>query len=408
VALAALASAAALAGCGGSEEPAPTTTTAVEPTAPADGDDRPRRPPVGDGRGGVSLVELGEFDQPLYVTQPAADDDLYVVEQCGRVVRVGVDGGDPRTFLDLSDRVTCGGEQGLLSIAFAPDHASSGLLYAYYTDLDGQQVVAEYRVADGGEVADPESAREVLRMDDFAANHNGGLLVFGPDRNLYIGTGDGGDAGDPQRNGQDLGSLLGKILRIDPRESGGRPYSVPDDNPHTDESDARGEVAVHGLRNPWRFSFDRETGDLWIGDVGQDALEEVDSATAASITGLDSGLNFGWSAFEGTQPYNADQEAPGARPPTLEYPNDGGCSVTGGYVVRDPELRTLYGRYLYGDYCEGALRSFTARPGRPARDDVEVGLEVSSLSSFGEDAEGRVYAVSLEGPVYRLAPEGSG
>jgi glucose/arabinose dehydrogenase len=387
----ALAAAAIAAGCGAAD---PTTTSGDEQASQQ-----------------LRLVEIGAFEQPLYVTQPATGDDdhLYVVEQCGRIQRVPIDGAEPTVFLDLSELITCEGEQGLLSIAFSPDYEDSGLFYAYYTDTEGDQRIVEYRRSAGDPaLADPGSARELLRMEDFAPNHNGGLVVFGPDGLLYAGTGDGGGGGDPERTSQDPSSLLGKILRIDPRPAGGEPYSTPAGNPFADTPGARGEILVLGLRNPWRYSFDRDTGALWIGDVGQDELEEIDSATQREWADAADPLNFGWSAFEGSRRFNEDQRAPDALGPTLEYGRDGGCSVTGGYVVRDRALDALYGRYLYGDFCEGELRSFTAEPGRPATDDRPLGLTVPSLSSFGEDASGHIYATSLEGAVYRLAVEGSG
>jgi glucose/arabinose dehydrogenase len=304
------------------------------------------------------------------------------------IQRLASDGGGASPFLDLSDLVTCGGEQGLLSVAFDPLYERSGLLYVNYTDLDGSSRTVEYRrSAADPTVADPESARELLTIEDFASNHNGGLLLFGPDGQLYLGMGDGGGGGDPERTAQDPESPLGKLLRID-RE---RPGAY--------------EVAALGLRNPWRYSFDSRTGDLWIGDVGQSALEEIDAATQDQLRARRP-LNYGWSAFEGTEPYNSDQRAPGALEPILVYGRDRGCSVTGGHVVRDAQLRSLQGRYLYGDYCEGELRSFSADPSRPADDDVALGLRVEQLSSFGEDASGRIYAVSLAGAVYRLAPDG--
>ena len=216
---------------------------------------------------------------------------------------------------------------------------------------------------------------------------------------MYIGTGDGGLIGDSERTGQDLGSLLGKLLRIDPAQEGDRPYSVPADNPFVDEPGARPEVYSYGLRNPWRYSFDRETGALAIGDVGQSLLEEIDYVGP----GKGAGANFGWSAFEGIQRLNTDQSAPGHVRPVLVYGRDQGCSVTGGYVVRDPELASLEGRYLYGDFCAGELRSFVPSTGK-ADDDKELGLQVSNLSSFGEDDSGRIYATSLDGPVFRLVP----
>ena len=376
------------AGCGGeSNSTTSASTTSSQPTTTTSADNGGHQP-VGDGRGGVGLDQIGSFTSPVYVTQPpSGDDGLYVVEQGGTIKRIPPGGGEPTTFLDITSQVTSGGEQGLLSVAFAPDYAKSGLLYVDFTGTDQDQHVVEYHRAGSGEQADPDSARELVHIDDFAPNHNGGLLLFGPDGDLYLGMGDGGGAGDPERTAQDLDSPLGKLLRVD-REKGGD------------------EVAAYGLRNPWRYSFDRDTGDLWIGDVGQDTLEEIDAVTAKDFA---SGrkLNFGWSAFEGNDRFNDDQQAPGAIPPVFEYSHDsGGCSVTGGYVVRDPALRTLWGRYLYGDYCVGQLHSFTADPAGDGGDDRELGVEVPSLTSFGEDRDGHLYAVSGSGPVYRLVGKG--
>jgi glucose/arabinose dehydrogenase len=375
---------AALLGCGGGGDV--TTVAGEENGSP----DKPHTgggpPPVGDGEGGVKLEKVGDFDQPVYVTQAPGDDHLYVVEQCGRILRVPPDGGEASPFLDIGEQVSCGGEQGLLSVAFDPGYAKTGLLYIYFTDPEGDERIVELRSAPDGATADPSTARELIAIDDFAPNHNGGLLLFGPDGDLYAGTGDGGGAGDPERTAQDLSSPLGKLLRIDPDEG----Y----------------EVAALGLRNPWRFSFDRANGDLWIGDVGQDTLEEIDAIAAKQLRGPAEDLNFGWSAFEGTDRFNADQQAPGAIPPVYEYGRDRGCSITGGYVVRDPELPSLYGRYLYGDFCEGELHSLVGKPGQRARDDRSLGLRVEQLSSFGEDADGHIYVVSLAGPLYRLASGG--
>jgi glucose/arabinose dehydrogenase len=379
-ALFALLALAVIAGCGGGSDSDESGTTAAQQ-------------PQGDGR--VRLEKVGDFDQPVYVTQPPGGQDLYVVEREGtvRVVRDGQVLSTPA--LDITDEVTADGEeQGLLSVAFPPDFQSSRQAYAYFTGNDEDQHVVGYSVADDGSF-DRDSEREVLHMEDFASNHNGGLLLFGPDRQLYIGTGDGGIANDPERNGQDTGSLLGKILRIDPRPSGGRPYTVSSPGPLG--QGARPEICDYGLRNPWRFSFDRQTAALIIADVGQNTQEEVDYVPAEQVCGN----NFGWSAFEGTNRLNEDQTAPNEVPPILTYGRDEGCSVTGGYIVRDRSLPALFGRYVYGDFCAGELRSF--KPATPqARDDRSLGLEVSSLSSFGEDNEGHIYAVSLDGPVYRL------
>lgn len=404
----ALATVLLLAGCGGGDG---GETTARPPPPRTPDHDGPARTqlPTGDGRGGIRLQKVGDFDQPVYVTQPPGEGrNLYVVEKTGlvQVVRDGQRTSKP--FLDLSDQVSTGSEQGLLSLAFAPDYRKSGLLYVDYTDTAGDTRVVEYRrsSSDPG-IADPQSAREVLGVDQPYENHNGGLLLFGPGEApkggqarelLYIGLGDGGSQDDPHRNGQDLSTLLGKILRIDPRPSGARPYSVPDSNPFVGRSEARPEIYSYGLRNPWRFSFDRETRGLAIGDVGQNEIEEVDLVAR----GEGRGANFGWSAYEGLDRFNDDQQATNALAPVLVYGHDAGCSITGGYVVRDRGLRSLYGRYLYGDFCAGELRSFAARPGRRATDDRAFGLEVPSLSSFGEDNAGHLYATSLEGPVYRL------
>jgi glucose/arabinose dehydrogenase len=276
-------------------------------------------------------------------------------------------------------------------------------MYVYFTGRDARQHVVELRRA-SADRADPASAREVLAMDDPEDNHNGGLLLFGPDGHLYIGTGDGG-GGDDQHgargNAQNLGSLLGKILRIDPVASAGRPYTVPRSNPFTGRPGARPEVYAYGLRNPWRFSFDRRTGDLSIGDVGQDAVEEVDFVRR----GHGAGANFGWRPWEGTR-RNFDEPAPGAIRPVLEHTHEEGwCSVTGGVVVRDPRLPALAGRYVFGDLCEGRVRAARLRAGRRARDSRVAGMRrIPDLSSFGEDARGRVYVVSNDGPVFRLAP----
>jgi glucose/arabinose dehydrogenase len=337
------------------------------------------------------------------VAQPPGDpDDLFVVEQGGQVKVVHDGELRDAPFLDLSEEVSLSSEQGLLSIAFAPDYERSGLSYVDYTDRAGDTRVVEYRRSeDDPLVAEPDSARNVLRVDQPTPIHNGGQLEFGPDGDLYIGLGDGGPEEDSNRVGQDLSTLLGKILRIDPRPSGGAPYSVPSDNPFIHRAGARPEIYSYGLRNPWRFSFDPVTGSLAIGDVGQVRFEEVDLVPR----GAGRGANFGWSAFEGYARFNGDQRAPGAVAPVLVYGHDPGCSVTGGYVVRDRSLRSLYGRYVYGDYCSGEIESFTARPGERARDNRPLGLQVPSLSSFGVDGAGHLYATSLDGPVYEFVPE---
>jgi glucose/arabinose dehydrogenase len=358
-------------------------------------------PPARRAARGVRLARIGTFDAPTYVAAPPGDRRrVFVVEQPG-TIRVVRDGRKlRRPFLDIREDVSSGGERGLLSMAFAPDYARSRRFYIYYTDRDGHTRVEELRRSRGGaDRADRGTRRQVLFQRQPFANHNGGQLQFGPDDLLYIGLGDGGSGGDPFGNGQSLGALLGKILRIDPRRRGGRPYTVPRSNPFTGRSGARPEVYAYGLRNPWRFSFDRRTGDLAIADVGENEVEEVDFVRR----GRGRGANFGWNAFEGRRRFS-DASAPGHLPPVLQtFHSDGNCSITGGYVIRDRSLGSLFGRYVYGDFCRPVIRSARLRTGR-ARGDRATSLRVRSLSSFGEDARGRVYATSLDGPVYRLAP----
>jgi glucose/arabinose dehydrogenase len=360
-------------------------------------------PPAARHAAGVKLVKVGSVHQPLYVTAPPGDRRrVFVVEQTGRI-RVIRDGRTlPTPFLDLRELVSCCGEQGLLSMAFPPDYAATRRFYVYYTDRNGDTRVVEFRRSGSADRAVKASARLVLFQRQPEANHNGGQLEYGPDGLLYIGLGDGGGANDQhgsRGNGQSLDSLLGKILRINPNASGRRAYSIPSDNPFVRRAGARHEIYSYGLRNPWRFSFDRATGDIVIGDVGQYDVEEVDFARRGGAAGV----NYGWRVYEGRRHNFRDESAPGAVAPVLTYGHGGGgCSITGGYVVRDPGLRSLAGYYVYGDYCVGRLRGVRVAPGS-ARGDHALGLRVSQLSSFGEDARGRVYVTSLDGPVYRLA-----
>jgi glucose/arabinose dehydrogenase len=352
---------------------------------------------------GVRLVRVGSFDHPLYVTAPPGDPNrLYVVEQTGRirVVRNNRRLGTP--FLDLRGQVSCCDERGLLSMAFAPDYATSGRFYVDYTDRRGNTRVVELRRSANPDRAARSSRRLVLFQRQPEPNHNGGLVLFGPDDLLYVGLGDGGGAFDrhgSRGNGQNLGTLLGKILRIDPRPSGGGAYGIPSDNPFVHRRGARPEIYAYGLRNPWRFSFDRTTGDVAIADVGQNAVEEVDFARRGGALGV----NYGWRVWEGRRRDDLRQSAPGAVFPVLTYGHRGGaCSITGGYVVRDPGLPALAGQYVYGDYCAGRLHAVHLRPGASSGDHT-LGLRVPALTSFGEDARGRVYVTSQDGPVYRLA-----
>lgn len=331
---------------------------------------------------------------PLYLTAPAGDSRLFVVEQPGRI-RVIVGGVLQQTpFLDLTSRVSYGGEQGLLSVAFHPDYAANGYFYVDYTDTAGDTRVERYHVGADPNVADPGSAKLILFVDQPYANHNGGLVVFGPDGKLYVGLGDGGSGGDPQGNGQNRSTLLGKLLRLD--VDAGDPYAVPPDNPFVGVSGARGEIWAYGLRNPWRFAFDREAQRLYIADVGQNRWEEVD-VTPANAGGLD----FGWNVMEGDQCYSASScNQAGLTLPVLVYGHSDGCSITGGYVYRGQSITALRGTYLYSDYCSGWLKSFRY-DGSP-QEQRDWGLSLGNVLSFGEDAAGELYVLSANGNVYRL------
>ena len=356
---------------------------------------------TGMARAAVELVPLGSFATPMHVTGAPGDGTrLFVVEQAGRIQVVRPD-GTRNVFLDVSRSISSGGERGLLSMAFAPDYATSGLFYVYYTAPDGDIAIDKRRRADGDH-ADTAFGRRVLRVEHSSRTyHNGGLLQFGPDGHLYAATGDGGGTGDPDDNAQTRASLLGKLLRIAPAPGGGDGYTVPPDNPFAGQPGA--EVWSSGLRNPWRFSFDPLTGDLVIADVGEEAWEEVNFAPAAAGGGR--GANWGWNCREGMHGFPAAGSscpALGAADPVLELSHGAGfCSIIGGVVVRDPGLPSLLGRYLYGDLCKGRLRS--ARLALPsASEDREEPIDVASVVSFGTDACHRVYVVSIAGPVSRL------
>jgi glucose/arabinose dehydrogenase len=393
----------AVAGCtSGDDEDgsASAETTIPAPTEPARTDEGPA--PAQAAARQVRLLRLGTFDEPTYLAAPRGDRRRFVVERPGRirVVKGGRVLGTP--FLDISGQVTTGGESGLLSMAFAPDYSSSGRFYVYYTDSAGYLRIAQFRRSSNPDVASPGSERLVMRVPHHRFNHKGGQIQFGPDGRLYAGFGDGGGGGDPDENGQDLGARLGKLARFTPRPNGG--FSVPRDNPFRNRSGARPENYAYGLRNPYRFSFDRRTGDLIVGDVGQDAVEEIDfvrngRGRAHAPRG---GYNFGWNVWEGNRRHDSGR-APGHVRPALSHSQDAGyCSIIGGYVLRDRALgRGLYGKYVYGDYCRPNLRLATLRKrGSRSR---QLNARVSNLVSFGEDGRGRVYAISLDGPVYRIA-----
>jgi glucose/arabinose dehydrogenase len=355
--------------------------------------------------GKLALKRVGSFQQPVYVTGAAGFPKLlFVVEQQGRVIVLRGGRRASRPFLDIRDLVSFEGERGLLSIAFPPDYRRSRRFYVYYTDRDGSIRIDEFRRR-GPLRAARGSRRAVIRIPHAEnSNHNGGQVQFLGNL-LYFGTGDGGSGGDPPDNAQNLGSLLGKLLRIDPRPSRGRPYAVPASNPFVGRP-GRDEIYSYGLRNPFRFSFDTVSAGqprIAIGDVGQNRFEEIDYATV----GRARGANFGWDALEGNSPYtedNGDTPDPGGTVrPILAYSHGrgGSCSVIGGYVVAKRSLRSLYKRYVYADLCEGELRSLVPHL-RRAGHDRRLGLAVDNPTSFGEDRRHNLYVATLAGPVYRL------
>jgi glucose/arabinose dehydrogenase len=347
---------------------------------------QPRR-----GGQGMRLERIATLDQPIALAVRRNDDALFIAQKAGRVVALHPGETAPQPVLDLSGEVSQGGEQGLLGLAFSPD---GDFLYTNHTDPDGDTRITEWEIAGGR--ADPSSRREVLAVDQPFSNHNGGHLAFGPDGFLYIGLGDGGSGGDPLGNAQSLDSLLGKMLRVDPRPQGDRPYGIPDDNPFLGREGARPEIWSYGLRNPWRYSFDRTTGDLWIADVGQGRREEIDHEPAGA-----GGRNYGWDRLEGTLAFEG--EAPqDATPPVFEYDRDRGSTVIGGYVYRGSAIPELAGAYVFGDFSNPELRALRLDDGE-ARE-LELGLRVENLVSFGEDGAGELYALSLSGPVYRIHP----
>ena len=351
--------------------------------------------------GEVELVEVtGGLDDPVYLTH-AGDGSgrLFVVEQAGRV-RVLRDGSAASTpFLDISRIVRSGGERGLLSLAFHPRYPRNGLLYVNYTDRDGDTVVARYAVSSDAERADPNSAAQVIAIGQPYGNHNGGQIQFGPDGTLYVGTGDGGWAGDPRNRAQNPGSLLGKMLRLDVDSTG--PYAIPPDNPFVGSNGAAPEIWAFGLRNPWRFSFDRLTGDLYIGDVGQDKWEEIDFQRADHR----GGLNYGWRVMEGEHCFNPATgcKREGLTPPIYEYSQSEGCSITGGYVYRGRAIPDLAGTYVFADYCAGTIWGLTPDgDGAWSRTThFDAGF---AISSFGEGEAGELYVLDYSaGRVLRIA-----
>jgi glucose/arabinose dehydrogenase len=333
------------------------------------------------------------LQKPLDITH-AGDDRLFIVEQSGIIRVLQDDQMLPSPFLDIRDRVNDdASERGLLGLAFHPNYAGNGFFFVNYTGQGGHTVVSRFQVSSNPNQADPDNELILLRIQQPYANHNGGGVKFGPDGMLYIGTGDGGSGGDPQGNGQSLDTLLGKILRID--VDGEEPYIIPSDNPLIGK-DGLPEIWAYGLRNPWRFSFDRSTGDLYIADVGQNMWEEINFQPAGSP----GGTNYGWNLREGGHPF-ASQTTEGLIDPVAEYSHELGCSVTGGVVVRDPSLPTWNGVYIYGDYCTGIIWGVLQTEDSQWKDKQLFDTDMS-IASFGEDASGQIYLADYRGSIYRL------
>ena len=342
----------------------------------------------------VGLHAVVDVDEPVGVASRTGDESLYVIEKGGRVLRVA--GGIASTVLDLTGEVSTHSEQGLLGLAFSADGAR---LYTNHTDLSGDTRLTEWTLAEGaGQGEAPPTRRELLFVDQPHHWHNGGALVFGPDGMLYAGLGDGGGQFDPEDNAQDLESLLGKVLRIDPQPAGNRAYSIPADNPFVGRAGVRPEIWAYGLRNPWRLTFDGETGDLWIADVGDGCYEELNLEKA----GFAGGANYGWDRAEGE--WLVDPPAPQAYvPPVFSYRRDGSftCAVVGGYVYRGAAIPELRGWYVFGDLCHGQLLAWKGPGSGPP---LRLKAQISALSSFGVDEAGELYVTSLMGEVAQLVP----
>ena len=356
-------------------------------------------------RGGSNTIRLervGEFRSPVYLTAPSGDPRLFVVEQAGRIQIVKNGTRLSRPFLDISERVRSGGEQGLLSMAFHPDYRNNGQFFVNFTDRNGDTRVERFKVSSNPEVADEASAKLVIGIDQPYSNHNGGLVMFGPDGMLYIGMGDGGSGGDPHGNGQNRNALLGKILRLN--VSRVEPYSIPQGNPFRGAADAKPEIWATGMRNPWRFAFDRATGLLYIADVGQNEIEEIDVEPVTAA-----GLNYGWNIMEGDRCYRGDGcDRSGLTMPKVVFNHSGGaCSVTGGFVYRGRRVPSIAGHYFYSDYCAGWLKSFRMQNGAVTdRRDWIPSSNLGHVTSFGEDGAGELYILSESGSVFRIAGAG--
>jgi glucose/arabinose dehydrogenase len=353
---------------------------------------------------GAHLAQIAAgLSFPLYLTAPSGDvHRLFIVEKTG-AIRIVQDGALlPNPFLNISGQVSGGSEQGLLGLAFPPDYATSGRFVVHYTDPAGNTQVSTFQVSSDPDVADGASEQVILTATQPFSNHNGGQIVFGPDGFLYLGLGDGGGANDPEGRGQDLSELLGSILRLEVRSD--TSYTIPPDNPFVGQTNARPEVWSYGLRNPWRFSFDRLTQDLYIADVGQDHFEEID--VAPSSAGRGKGVNYGWSIMEGPQCLQLQCDQTGLTLPVSSYSHSQGCSITGGYVYRGAAIPALQGQYFYGDYCRGWVRSIRYADGAAGElTDWPTLRPGGSVTSFGEDGAGELYVLVAEGGAFKIVPD---
>jgi glucose/arabinose dehydrogenase len=354
-------------------------------------------------RPSVELVSVAELDDGTTMSARPGDPRMFVAEQGGRIIAVDDDGGTT-TVLDIADRVSAGGEQGLLGLTFSPE---GDLLYVHFSNRNGDTRVEEYEVSRDG-TAIVGTRRKLLGVSQPQGNHNGGQLAIGPDGMLYLGLGDGGSQGDegpghaPEGNGQSLGTLLGKILRIDPAPDGDDAYTVPPDNPFADGG-GRPEIWSWGLRNPWRFSFDAETGDLWVADVGGSEWEEIDVVPEGDGAGRD--INFGWNVFEAHERHRDGEPSQGDPwPPLISLSHDRGyCAVIGGYVYRGSRIAQLVGAYVFADYCNGTIR-WVRQTDNEVDERGSLGVELDDISSFGQDDEGELYVLSQSDGLFRLAP----
>jgi glucose/arabinose dehydrogenase len=346
----------------------------------------------------IRLEQVGDFRNPVYLTAPTGDPRLFIVEQAGRIRIVKNGAALPTPFLDIADRVKSGGEQGLLSMAFHPDYRTNGQFFVNFTDKGGDTHVERFTVSRANpDVADESSSKLILKIDQPYSNHNGGLVMFGPDGMLYVGMGDGGAGGDPNGNGQNRNALLGKILRINVSRID--PYSIPEGNPYR-SGGGRPEIWAIGMRNPWRFAFDRTTGLLYIADVGQNQLEEVNVEPASR-----GGLNYGWNTMEGDRCYRDDScDRSGLVMPKVTFTHVGNnCSVTGGFVYRGTRIPMLAGTYFYSDNCAGWLKSFKMTNGAVTEQKTWTVPNLGHVVSFGEDGGGELYVLSESGKVWKMA-----